>query len=263
MTIEEVGANPRKLAKAIFDQLAGLAPPIPVHDIARALDIAEIRVVELDGLEGCLLTDQNKDRGAILVNAASGARRVRYTIGHELGHFLNPWHWPVEEGGFLCSRHDMVAPRGAETHRRQEREANTFSIELLTPRSMLRPHLSPEADLRHVVAMADRFDISKEAAARRYVELHDERIAIVFAVDDRIRYVARSEGFPRLARWMGDPVIEMPQRPSDASGLSGLDEVNANLWLAHPGGIELYAQALYQSEQYAMVMLVCEAADEE
>ena len=33
--------------------------------------------------------------------------RRRFTVGHELGHFLIPTHKPVQKGNFLCSRGDM------------------------------------------------------------------------------------------------------------------------------------------------------------
>src|SRR3712207_5591168 len=94
MRLEDVGANPERLAEAIHDQLPGIGGAVPVHDIARALDIVEIREEPLTSFEGALITSPEKDRGAILVNALSSPQRRRYTVGHELGHFLNPWHKP-------------------------------------------------------------------------------------------------------------------------------------------------------------------------
>ena len=73
--IEEVGANPVRLATAIVTQLGDITGPMPVHDIARALDIEEIREESLTSIEGCLLTDRQKSYGSILVNAASRPRR--------------------------------------------------------------------------------------------------------------------------------------------------------------------------------------------
>ena len=53
------------------------------------------------------MTDRQKSYGAILVNGASSPRRRRYTIGHELGHFLNEHHVPTMEDGFQCTKEDM------------------------------------------------------------------------------------------------------------------------------------------------------------
>jgi hypothetical protein len=108
MAIEDVGANPERLAQAIHDQLPGLQGAVPVYDIARALDIEEIRDEALSGFEGALITPPEKGTGSILVNATSPRQRRRYTVGHELGHFLNPWlsfatlkHCPQQQGKSL------------------------------------------------------------------------------------------------------------------------------------------------------------------
>jgi lactate dehydrogenase-like 2-hydroxyacid dehydrogenase len=81
MTIEDVGANPERLAQAIHDQLHGLEGAVPVYDIARALDIEEIREEALTSLERALITPPEKGTGAILVNARSPRQKRRYTVG--------------------------------------------------------------------------------------------------------------------------------------------------------------------------------------
>ena len=73
-------------------QIGRCKGPIPVVEVARALDIEEVRLEHLDGCEGVLLTDRVRSRGRILVNRRGGQRRVRFGIGHELGHFLNERH---------------------------------------------------------------------------------------------------------------------------------------------------------------------------
>src|SRR3546814_5487495 len=93
--IESAGADPARLAAAIIKQLPNISGAVPVYDIARALDIEEIREERLTSFEACLLTDRHKSHGSILVNAASSPRRRRYSVGHELGHFLNERHVPT------------------------------------------------------------------------------------------------------------------------------------------------------------------------
>src|SRR5829696_4147658 len=205
MAIEDVGANPERLAKAIHDQLPGLEGAVPVYDIARALDIEEIRDEALSGFEGALITPPEKGTGSILVNATSQRQRRRYTVGHELGHFLNPWHKPTAPEGFRCTGADMLVTSGASRHQQQEAEANRFAIELLAPERHVAPYLSGAADLANkAVALATDFDISKEAAARRYVALHDETLAVLFARGATVRYVDRPPDFPALSFWNGD-----------------------------------------------------------
>ena len=109
MALDDVGANPQRIAEAIHEQLGEGSGPVPVREIARALDIVEIREEPLTNIEGALVTTPERGSGSILVNANSDPRRRRFSIGHELGHFLNAWHRPTSPGGFQCSRSDMIA----------------------------------------------------------------------------------------------------------------------------------------------------------
>ncbi len=260
--VEEVGANPARLAQAILTQLPDLRGAVPVYEIARALDIDEIREERTSSFEGCLLTDRNKSRGAILVNAASGLRRRRFSVGHELGHFLNERHVSVEGAEFSCTRQDMTNPAGGAQHRRQEQEANSFAIELLAPRYLIQACLNRPADLEHVLAIADDLQISREAAARRYVELHDECIAMVFSKGDRIRYVVKGEEFPATTVWANDAVPHLASPAAGGSGLTTLHDANPDEWLRQPGDEALYAQTLYQANDHAMTLLLAERDDE-
>ena len=261
--VEEVGASPARLAQAILTQLPDLQGAVPVYDIARALDIDEIREERTSSFEGCLLTDRNKSRGAILVNAASGLRRRRFSVGHELGHFLNERHVSVEDAKFSCTRQDMTNPTGSSQHQRQEREANSFAIELLAPRRLFQSRLDRPADLDHVLAIAEDLQISREAAARRYVELHDECVAMVFSVGERVRYVLKGDEFPSTAVWANDVMPRLASPPSDGSGLTALDEASPEDWLTRADGVALYAQTLFQANEFALTLLVVERADQD
>ena len=54
IALEDVGAEPRRLAEAILRQLQYRSGRVPIETIARALGITEIRVEPLSNLEGCL-----------------------------------------------------------------------------------------------------------------------------------------------------------------------------------------------------------------
>jgi hypothetical protein len=143
---------------------------VPIHAIARALDIVDIREEPLRSIEGALIMRPDRDVGAILANANSSRQRRRYTVAHELGHFLNLWHQPANEGGFACTTEDLGTPwggvsRDAGRHRLQESQANRFAIELLAPATRVKPLLKGIPDLEQVIAVSADLDISKEAAA--------------------------------------------------------------------------------------------------
>jgi IrrE N-terminal-like domain len=255
MAIEEVGANPERLAAAVHHQLPGLHGAVPVYEIARALDIEEIREEGLTSFEGALITTLEKGRGSILVNANSSRQRRRYTVGHELGHFLNPWHKPTTGERFECTRSDMLVSSGEDRHLRQEAEANRFSIELLAPRRRLAPYLSGAGDLERVLALAADFDISKEAAARRYVALHDEMLAVVFARGNMVRYIDRKQDFPTLSFWKDKRL------PATAGLALQWGDVDQRDWLTTTRAYRLSAAMLQQANGFAIILLRAEGAD--
>ncbi len=89
MELQERGAgSPDGLVTRILKLESNLPVPVPVEDLCRQLDIADIRPMDTEGFEGGLITDPERSEGMILVNSASHYFRRRFTIGHELGHFL-------------------------------------------------------------------------------------------------------------------------------------------------------------------------------
>ncbi len=261
--IEEAGPNPERMASAIHDQLDCWSGPIPIHAIARALDIHEIRVAPLSNFEGALITPLERGFGSIVVNARSNRQRQRFTVAHELCHFLNPWHVPTDDVGFQCSRDDIQRGRwiikpSLTKHQRQEAEANRFAIETLLPRSRLAHVLSGPPDLHAVLTTATECDVSRSAVARRYVELHDSMIAVAFSHQGRLRYWARPSGFPYTAIKSEDPMPELPQK-RDGSKLTEMEEADPADWISRPDNSAISVQTLYQRNGYAMTLVVVSA----
>jgi hypothetical protein len=264
MLLDDVGLNSQRLAGAIHDQLGATTGAVPVERIAQALDILEVRREPLRNIQGALITTPERGYGQILVNDDSTARRQRFTIAHELGHFLNGSHRQTADGGFCCTSADMrVGLRGADgDHARQEAEANAFAIELLAPVRRLERHLRRPANLEAVLAIAEEFDISREASARRWVELHSETLAAMFSHDGVFLYAAWSADFPRHLFRRDDRMPELPQ-PAAGSKLSDLQEVDTGDWLKGTFRGELFAQTLHQQKGFAITLLVAEPSDDD
>jgi hypothetical protein len=204
----------------------------------------------------------------ILVRSGASRQRRRFTIAHELGHFLNPWHEPVTPTGFACSESDVGTawrmPRpDSPRHWVQEAEASRFAIELLAPRRLMPPGtLRGTPDLEKVLDLARDLDISREACARRWLELHDEPIALVFGKEGTIRYVERSPAFPFVTSRKGSRLPALPC-PADATGLSDHDEADWRDWLGKAPRGDLVVQALHQREGFTMALLVIDRAEDE
>ena len=199
----------------------------------------------------------------IIINEKSSYPRQRYSIGHELCHFLNPQHQPTSPSGrFACSSIDLSTFVGPDQydlgmdarHRQQEAEANRFAIELLAPPRLVSPHLSAEPRLGSVTALASALKISKEASARRYVGLHSMPAAVVFSRNGKVRYVESGTGFPAMICRPGQYLDKIPSanQSSDLSDPIVVDPVD---WFQHWTDRKLSVQTLYQQGGYAMTML--------
>lgn len=181
--IEEVGPDPERVAEEIHKQLGYFEGAVELVDIAKSLDIVEIKMVPLANIEGALITTPSRSVGSILINKNSRPVRRCFTIAHELGHYLNPRHKEPNEGGFWCYKSDLFAynlPMGAniDIFKKQEIEANYFASALLMPRNQIYGLLYDEPSLEEILYFAKLYEVSKEAMARRYVDLHSDSLAV-------------------------------------------------------------------------------------
>ena len=229
-----------------------------VDEIALALDIQEIRVGPFDGFEGMLLTDARRSTGGILANDRHGRRRARFTIGHELGHFLLERHVLSVERGFRCRAQDMRETREGRRELRQETEANRFAIELLAPRHLVAGALREDPDLRVARDLAHALDLSLEASLRRYVDLHDQPLAALWSNAGIVQTFARSERFPWLAVGKGNPLRPASRARrlslSDRSGTTNMREAQPLAWLGR-ADVELFEQTRIGKDGHAVTLL--------
>jgi hypothetical protein len=179
---------------------------VPVEEFASSVNIVKIAEFEVGNFEGSLLTDVEKQKGVILYKAGIRKERRRFTIAHELGHFLLPSH----KGNQQCTAADLREVRRDTIHQRQEAEANRFAAGLLMPKPWFTRDMDQlgDADVTHVQRLAKRYCTSLEATSNRYIELTDDCCAFVFSKNDVIRYVRTTGKFPRLMVKTGD---QLPQ----------------------------------------------------
>lgn len=255
--------DPQRLAQALLKQLPDVSKAIPIEEVALALDIQEIEERVFTGREAELITDAAKSAGRIGVRAGARPSRRRFSIAHELGHFLNDGHRPTRGGRFACTARDFASPFGEVRHARQEREANLFAIEVLTPRPSLARHLKLSAEIDQALKIASCFEVSIEAALRRYVDLHRETLAVAFSRAGRLRYVRRSDDFPWIPHERGDPIGEAPTIARSGDRVTSMDEVDPETWLAKPDSLRLFAQTLLQNDGYAATLLIAEPREDE
>jgi len=264
--------SPEGLVTLILRAEPNLAAPVPIDRLCNSLDIEEIRDLDIEGFEGGLITDTERSRGVILVRKGHPFR-MRFTIGHELGHFLIPTHMPDTPGRFLCSREDMRILSAAESNRRarMEVDANKFSSLILIPPPLLRPRLKTrrDPDLRHMAQLADEFEVSKQAMARAYAMYHEQILAIVFTKAGRVLFAYKHFKFPFIVVPNGQEVPQnsLLKRKGARQGVaSDICECIPDIWIDVVRGRPapaLYEQVLGQRDEFAIVMLWLEPPEDD
>jgi IrrE N-terminal-like domain len=264
--------SPTALVTKILAVERELTIPIPVEELAVQLDIVSIEELETEGFEGGLLTDENRRSGIILVNKDARGGRRRFTIGHELGHFLILSHVPVRPGQFLCSRRDMSRWSANEHDRyaRMEYEANQFAALLLMPPPMVRAYLkSRPPDLSDIEGISTDFGVSKDAAARSYALHHNENIAVVVVKDGCIARFYPGGKFPFITVSRGKPVpagTVFHRKSLQLRVASDVVQTLADNWINVEYGKPahtLYEQAYLQKNGFALIMLWLEQSEQE
>lgn len=255
--------SPTALAAKIHELEPQLPTRLPIEELCRQLDIESISDLETEGFEAAIIMDELKASGAILVAKGRSDERRRYSIAHELGHFLIPAHRPSSTSSFQCSLADLhlLDPKDRDRRKRVEAEANRFAAHLLMPPGEIRTRIRQTgSSLERVVALAREFGVSKEAMARAWVDAHREPVAVVLAHRGRILRRYRNEDFPWLPDWNGrlpDDCLAAEMKPPPGA-YSPVEEVEPSVWLSERDAervLSLTEQVLGQRDGYALILL--------
>ncbi|MBX3496219.1 MAG: ImmA/IrrE family metallo-endopeptidase [Parvibaculum sp.] len=167
-----------RLAKRVCER-HGLVPRVDVFAVAAIYaDVEECAFpFPIDGISVDLKVPGRRPK--ILVRENQTPRRKRFTVAHELGHVVIPWHL-----GTIVDHVDDGSGGGGDTYWLMEREANTFASEFLIPsgwlESKLADHSGPFAQLHlEVLQIAD---VSAHAAALAIMKMLPP--GFVFAISD-------------------------------------------------------------------------------
>lgn len=262
--------SPADIAKRIHELAPDLAPDFAIEDICRQLDILAIEEKPVSSFEAMLLMDENKAWGSIVVAQGRRPERRRFSIGHELGHFLIPTHRPTPGAGFSCSLDDLRVgdTREHDRHKRIEAEANRFAAHLLMPPARIRSSLrSRQPDLAEIVRLAGAFGVSREAMARGYIEAHRDTLAVIILHRGLIDRMYRPETFPWIEPRRGQPVPEdsiASVHRLQPGQISEMEECEPETWFGERSarGVEVLSEQLHvQQNGWATVLLHAELAE--
>ena len=147
-------------------------PPVLVDELAAALGIEVRSSAGKDDVSGALI--RNDDSVVIAVNSSHHENRQRFTIAHEIGHFLlhKGTHFHFDDD----FRVNYRRADSTELTTDEEREANWFAAALLMPehflkKDWLRLRLENHAPLLATQSLAMRYKVSPKAMEIRLVNL--------------------------------------------------------------------------------------------
>jgi Zn-dependent peptidase ImmA (M78 family) len=147
-------------------------PPVPVENLARALEIDVRYSPGKEDVSGALIRDG--ESVVIAVNSAQHENRQRFTIAHEIGHFLLHKGTQVHfDEDFRVNYRNAVS---SEATNIGEIEANRFAAALLMPEDFLRRdllRLQPDHERINetIQSLSVRYKVSTRAIELRLVNL--------------------------------------------------------------------------------------------
>ena len=194
--------RPHKEANRLTHILDNLPPeeryPVDVRRVALELTpsfnddpITDVQGHALKNFEGALAKDPAAPRWAIFYNTnIAHAGRVRFTLAHELGHYMLH-RQRAGPDGFECGTSDMLRYDTGYTVR--EEEANAFAACLLMPAHDFRHQVEGEPFSFDLLGhCADRYGVSLTSAVLRWLEFTSKRAIAVFSEDGYMHWAKSS-----------------------------------------------------------------------
>jgi Zn-dependent peptidase ImmA (M78 family) len=155
----------RERARQLLKEFGIKGPPVPVKDLVAGHVLTLEMVLREEGYDGELVPELR----LIRLNSQKPSVRQRFTLAHELGHWvlfhaersLDDSEWQPEG--------DDEPVSVTTISKRRDGESNIFAAELLMPTAWVRTDWKTCG--RSVPKLAVRYDVSEEAMWYRVMEL--------------------------------------------------------------------------------------------
>jgi Zn-dependent peptidase ImmA (M78 family) len=159
-----------RLAEGLLANAGVKSAPIRLDRVAKHLGV---RIQNADLGEDCSgVLVRNGNRAVIGVNEDHHSNRQRFSIAHEIAHFVLHSGDTYIDKGYRVQFRDLESGSGTK---REEMEANAFAAALLMPAAWLRDaflrqpfDLTEDDDLE---MLAEKFEVSTQAMTYRLMKL--------------------------------------------------------------------------------------------
>ena len=140
---------------------------VEVETLAEALDV-NVVFEEMEDSVSAMLSIEDGDAN-VIVNAGHPENRRRFSIAHEIGHFM--LHVSDDEHLFV-DRNFFRNEASSVGESRQEVEANAYAAALLMPARLIEEELPDEFDTElYIGDLAENFKVSEHAMTYRLIKL--------------------------------------------------------------------------------------------
>lgn len=180
----------------------GLTVPFDVSELVSQYAKVIYRDIPINGVDGLArnIKTLNGKQPTIIINASIPTTRQLFTLAHELGHIIIPWHCGID-----LEDADLNPDYAEYEYRDMEQEANRFAAELLMPRSFILKLFEERENLANLhQEICSIIGVSEQAAAIRMTQVLPPNIMYVVSQNAEIKdhgitndsYIRLSERFP-------------------------------------------------------------------
>lgn len=183
--------TPEKLAAELIDEYCISGPKqLNVEEIANAENLF---IVERPLKNFLGMINYKKNYGLITISKdIPGSTQKIFTITHEMGHFFNERFKAEHLRG--CNEQDLISYK---SKKHNEDNANIFAAELLMHKPWFLDYTkNTEPSIELIKDTANYFNVSLSAAAIRFTEIGHTSGAIIFCVDNKVKWYSAHKLFP-------------------------------------------------------------------
>ena len=221
-------------ARAFVSKVKPTTIPVPMEPYLDQVGATLRRESDLQPDEPGMSFETGNGRRYICVNAHDREERQRFTICHEIAHFVLKLPSDHESQPWWSAKRPVA-----------ERLCDSFAAELLLPDRLFRPLAKDSSvGLSSVDALAGRLLASTTAVGFRFAAVVSTPCAFVLSEDGKVRYASRSQALVDAGAWI-EPRVELPRHSvanrARANGSEDRGEIDADEWLANweRGGVLL------------------------
>ena len=189
---------------------------------------AVVKYRPLNGCEARLVA--GRDRAIISINTTSNDGRQRFSLAHELAH----WICDRKTGSFLCAKED-IGPQNAEA-KSVEAQANGYASQLILPNYLVEPWMQGRKISLDVASLlAKEFNSSLTASAIKLVKRAAVPACIACHNQSKLAWHQRSRSFPAefyLTSELHQDTEAFRMAFGGASGMTRPKHEPASRWIA-------------------------------